>query len=241
MGPTGSGKSNFINVAARRDGHTVGHGLESQTSDIRTVPENSSTSGQSVVLVETPGFDDSSKSDEEILTMIADWLMKTYKGQLNLATIIYLHRIVDIQMSGSLQKNLKMFKSLCGQEAMPNIVIATTMWRRVWGTEGEEREARLKSKYWADMIAQGCRVERFQDTYKSAWHIIGHLKQDMTSNEKDQRAQGVENRAAQLKVRLSSSANKERRGIVGFFMKFFGVKSISRVDEGAVVSIAHAR
>jgi hypothetical protein len=35
------------------------------------------TTGDSVVLVEIPGFDDSSKSDEEVLTVIADWLVKT--------------------------------------------------------------------------------------------------------------------------------------------------------------------
>jgi len=38
---------------------------------------NHPTTGNLVVLVETPGFDDSSKSDIEILTMIADWLVKT--------------------------------------------------------------------------------------------------------------------------------------------------------------------
>ena len=62
---------------------------------------------------------------------------------------------------------------------MPNVVIATTMWRRVWGTEGEDREARLKSAYWADMMAQGCRVERFRDTHESAWFIIdGRFEKD---------------------------------------------------------------
>jgi len=179
MGPTGAGKSNFIDVATQQDGHTVGHKLESETSDIRAVRVDHPITGSPVVLVDTPGFDDSSKSDVEILTMIAGWLVKTYKGHFNLATIVYLHRIVDNRMSGSLQKNLLLFKSLCGQEAMPNVVIATTMWRRVWGTEGEDREARLKSAYWADMMAQGCRVERFQDTYDSAWIIIdGRFEKD---------------------------------------------------------------
>jgi len=126
-------------------------------------------------------------------------------------------------MSGSLQKNLEMFRSLCGQEAMPNVVIATTMWRRIWGTEGEVREVSLKSKYWADMMAQGCRVERFQDTYESAWHIIGNLEQDVTSDEKEQRAQGVANRAAQFNARLSRSANEER-GIIGFIRTIFGLR-----------------
>lgn len=31
-----------------------------------------------MVFVDTPGFDDTYKSDTEILSMIADWLVKTY-------------------------------------------------------------------------------------------------------------------------------------------------------------------
>jgi hypothetical protein len=102
--------------------------------------------------------------------------LRSYKGKVNIATIVYLHRIIDNRMSGSQLKNLKMFRTICGQEAMPNVVIATTMWSRLGGShaEGEMREAELIRGYWADMIAQGCRVERFQDTCESAWHIIGH-------------------------------------------------------------------
>jgi len=174
MGPTGSGKSTFIDIATGQDGHTVGHGLESETSDIRAVRVKHPTTGDPVILVDTPGFDDSFKSDVEILTTIAEWLVKTYKGHLNLAKILYLHRIIDNRMSGSLLKNLQLFKSLCGQQAMLNVVIVTTMWSRDRGVEGKDREKGLKDRYWADMMAQGCTVKRFQDTYASAWHIIGH-------------------------------------------------------------------
>jgi hypothetical protein len=33
--------------------------------------------GRPVVFVDTPGFDDTYKSDMEILTMIANWLVRT--------------------------------------------------------------------------------------------------------------------------------------------------------------------
>jgi len=58
---------------------------------------------------------------------------------------------------------------------MPNVVIATTMWSKVTEEEGEGREEELKSLFWKDMIASGCRTERFKDTHKSAWRIIGSL------------------------------------------------------------------
>jgi hypothetical protein len=78
-------------------------------------------------------------------------------------------------MAGSLLKNLRMFVSLCGQEAMPNVVIATTMWGEVKQENGERREKELKEAFWKDLLDGGCRVERFKDTYESAWFIIDRL------------------------------------------------------------------
>jgi len=177
MGPTGSGKSTFIDCAARQDGQTIGHKLRSFTSDIRTVRIDHSTLG-SVVFVDTPGFDDTTKSDVEILTMIANWLVKVYKGKVNLAAIIYMHKISDDRMTGSLLKNLKMFTSVCGQKAMPHVVIATTMWGKVDPVEGAKREDELKGDFWKDILAAGCRTERFEKTYKSAWDIVGIVADD---------------------------------------------------------------
>ena len=40
---------------------------------------------------------------------------------------------------------------------------------------GAKREEKLKATFWKSMVAKGCRTERFEDTYESAWHIIGSL------------------------------------------------------------------
>jgi hypothetical protein len=86
-----------------------------------------------------------------------------------------LHRITDNRISGSLLKNLRMFTSLCGLEAMPNVVIATTMWSEVRQESGERREAELVNGFWKDLLHEGCKVERFLDTYDSAWDVAdGH-------------------------------------------------------------------
>ena len=74
-------------------------------------------------------------------------------------------------------KNLRIFTGLCGQKAMPNVIIATTMWGKVGMEEGAQREQELKEGLWKDMLADGCRTERFENTYESAWHVIGSLAQ----------------------------------------------------------------
>jgi len=173
----------FIERATRHNGQTVGRGLRSFTEDIRTVRITHPTNGRPILLVDTPGFDDTSKSDVEILAMIANFLVKTYEGKANLTSIIYLHKISDNRMTGSLMKNLQTLVSLCGQKAMPNIVIATTMWGKVSKEEGTEREDELKREFWREMVANGCRTERFENTYDSAWRIINiSLQKDSGAN-----------------------------------------------------------
>jgi len=75
-------------------------------------------------------------------------------------------------MTGSILKNLQTFKSLCGKKAMPNVIIATTMWGKVDADEGAEREKELKTDFWADMTGDGCKTGRFENTAESAWHVI---------------------------------------------------------------------
>ena len=60
---------------------------------------------------------------------------------------------------------------------MPNVVIATTMWDDVKKESGERREEELKRDFWQGMVADGCRIERFENTYESAWRIIGNMSQ----------------------------------------------------------------
>jgi len=60
---------------------------------------------------------------------------------------------------------------------MPNVVLATTMWDLVEDQLGTRREQRLQTQFWSDMVADGCRTERFDSTYDSAWRIVDSLDQ----------------------------------------------------------------
>jgi hypothetical protein len=57
----------------------VGHTLELGTSNISNIiiPIPEMSIGD-LVFVDTPGFDDTHKSDVDILKMVADWLKSTY-------------------------------------------------------------------------------------------------------------------------------------------------------------------
>jgi len=177
MGLTGAGKSTFIECATRQNRKTVGHSWKSNKAKIQSTRVKNPTNGRPVIFVDTPGFDHTFKSDAEIRAMISDWLVKAKKKNATLATILYLHRISDNRMSGSAMKNLRLFSSMCGKDAMPNVVIVTTMWSKVSEVEGTERETDLKRDVWNEMLGGGCSVVRFKDTLDSAWDIIGNIPQ----------------------------------------------------------------
>ncbi|KAI5995160.1 P-loop containing nucleoside triphosphate hydrolase protein [Pisolithus albus] len=173
MGPTGTGKSSFVAKATNRGEEGVGHLLVSHTSEIRAtkcIIEKSN-----VVLVDTPGFDDTHKADLQILESISDWLNKTYKQGTLLSGILYFHRISDIRMAGTPLKNLRVFRKLCGNKAMSQVILVTTMWDEVDESVGNERLEELEGDYWKAMIAQGSTTYRYVNTLESSRELLSQL------------------------------------------------------------------
>ncbi|KAJ8472795.1 hypothetical protein ONZ45_g16529 [Pleurotus djamor] len=176
MGPTGSGKSSFINTATKSNRAAVGHHLESCTQAITAYGCRHPDGNRDVVFVDTPGFDDTNRSDGDILKSIANWLVSMYKSKITLSGIIYLHRISDNRMAGTPLQNLQVFRKLCGAPALSNVILTTTFWDQVDDATGRLREAELGSNYWRSMIVAGSRVSHFRHSYESAWGTVGQFQ-----------------------------------------------------------------
>jgi hypothetical protein len=114
------------------------------------------------VLVDTPGFDDSSMSDEEVTTKILQWLQSSYLSGTRLNGIIYVHNITKPRMQRSAYKNIRLFRQLCGDNALGNVILATSFWDEVPPSVGAKRECELKKDFWANMIAKGSEVVRIE-------------------------------------------------------------------------------
>ena len=128
-------------------------------------------------MIDTPGFDDTNRSDTEVLREIATWLTDSYANGIKLHGILYLHRITDVRMQGSARKNLFMFKKLCGPNALKNVFLVTTMWEKVDFSEGCRRESQLvdTEEFWGWMKAQGSHIVRHQNNEDSARKILEQL------------------------------------------------------------------
>ncbi|KAH8092660.1 P-loop containing nucleoside triphosphate hydrolase protein [Cristinia sonorae] len=172
MGATGAGKSTFVNLASGSS-LRIGYGLESCTSEVEVSPPLA-IDGKNVTLIDTPGFDDTNKSEAEILTLIADFLATTYENGRKLHGVIFIHRISDHRMGGVARKNFRLFRKLCGDDAMRNVVIVTNMWGEVTEDIGASRERELAGNelFFKNALEKGAEMIRHDNTSKSAHRII---------------------------------------------------------------------
>ncbi|KAJ6592209.1 hypothetical protein DFH09DRAFT_859762, partial [Mycena vulgaris] len=118
-----------------------------------------------ITLVDTPGFDGTSST--EILTEVALFLAKTYDGRKRLAGVIYMQPISDRVMSAILMQDFKLFKQLCGDGPLENIVIATNRWGEISSEVGEASEAKLHIIF-QPVLDKDARLLRHDDDVESA-------------------------------------------------------------------------
>ncbi|KAF5372396.1 hypothetical protein D9757_011613 [Collybiopsis confluens] len=178
MGSTGSGKSSFIKLLSGNDSVKTGDSLESETIDVRCVDFVDEETGRKVILVDTPGFDDSRDgvTDTDILKKITGFLLEEYDNKRKLNGIIYIHSIASTRFSGQSVRNLKMFKNLCGAETYKNVVILTTFWDdRSAKKMGEKREAELKSKFCLQLAQGGAAFMRHNRTKSSSHKVLDYI------------------------------------------------------------------
>jgi len=133
-----------------------------ETSEVKSYPFSHGSTNY--VLVDTPGFDDSSISNEEVATKILQWLESSYRSGTRLNGIIYIHDIKKSRMQGSAYKNMRLFSQLCGDGALGNVILATSFWDQIKESVGAKREHELKTSknFWANMVAKGSEVVRIR-------------------------------------------------------------------------------
>ncbi|KAH6884301.1 hypothetical protein BKA70DRAFT_1166516, partial [Coprinopsis sp. MPI-PUGE-AT-0042] len=167
MGPTGAGKSTFISEFYTGNKFiAIGHGMESCTQEVswyhaKLPSAHADLWERRLILVDTPGFDDSRTQDVDILQKVSDWLARVYDSQVPVAGIIYITNITQNRMNGTAKLNLSMFKKLCGESSYNKITMVSSHWQDLHDqTVGADREDMLKNDYWSDIVKGGAEVMR---------------------------------------------------------------------------------
>ncbi len=130
-----------------------------------------------IILVDTPGFNDTERSDSDILLEIQDWLKTTFSNTKLLSAILYFHPISDTRFQGSSRRGLDLFKQLLGQESYKNVLLVSTFWNQVPGETCFMREKELTemTEGWKTLIDGGARVERMGRVYDRFLPILRDL------------------------------------------------------------------
>ncbi|KAL3461860.1 hypothetical protein BJX64DRAFT_150083 [Aspergillus heterothallicus] len=189
MGKTGSGKSTFIARCTGQD-VTVSHGLYSCTSVIDTYSYSLPLAKpygwartRRIHLIDTPGFNDTNRSDIETLEILASYLGASYANGVRINGIIFLHPITDNRVSGSSMRTMEMLKMICGWTSYKSMAITSTMWpdrskstfnytscESELGVDShsllEQREAELMTdqRFLGEVVAKGAVVFRHNES-----------------------------------------------------------------------------
>ncbi|KAH7079741.1 P-loop containing nucleoside triphosphate hydrolase protein [Paraphoma chrysanthemicola] len=175
MGITGVGKSTFIERVIGKKSVKIGHGLQSETSEVSG--HSVSIQGKNYMLIDTPGFDDTHLSDADVLKMIAEWLVSSYRSGTKLSAILYVHAITETRMQGTALRNIRMFKELCGEKFYENVTFGTSCWSLMEHEKAVEREEELKShpRFWKPMLDLGSKVVRLPDSQEAARALVTQI------------------------------------------------------------------
>ncbi|KAF9044906.1 P-loop containing nucleoside triphosphate hydrolase protein [Panaeolus papilionaceus] len=145
LGPTGSGKSSFIEALAPKGSLQISsHLLEGCTQSISVYVVDNVTSvsyrGEQIFIVDVPGFGDTKISEMSIVVMIKKFMRDM--DITNLGRILYFTPINIVRLPGSQRRMLKTFQDITGFETEKNIMIVTTMWDLLSGESSMQRAQR---------------------------------------------------------------------------------------------------
>ncbi|TFY60643.1 hypothetical protein EVJ58_g5028 [Rhodofomes roseus] len=128
-------------------------------------------------MVDTPGFDDTVKSDADVLTTIATYLERLYRKGIRIRGIIYLHRITDNRMGGTALRNVRMFEAICGEPAMASTAVVLNMWDQVQPGVAQARETELRESdiFFKPAVNAGAQMKPHWGNQDSAAAILDYL------------------------------------------------------------------
>ena len=104
--------------------------------------------------VDTPGFDDTHREDEEVLTEIASDLAGLYKSGIPIGAVIYLHRISDNKLQRGALRSISILRELVGRDKSPSVIFATTWWDAVKAADNIKRGRAVQARQLLGLIRQ---------------------------------------------------------------------------------------
>ncbi|KAK0645442.1 P-loop containing nucleoside triphosphate hydrolase protein [Cercophora newfieldiana] len=183
IGVTGAGKSTFAACASGKEVE-IGHSIDPCTQDPEAVCFQ--LGNDQIILIDTPGFDDTERTDIEILQALVKWIpdQPLLKNQL-IDGLILFHPVTRNIVSDDERRRTQLLKTLLGDDAYKRVTIATTMWDSLDPGYAAELEAELSTTsknnrlgeggVWGEFCQRGATVARHDNNEASAHKIIQQI------------------------------------------------------------------
>ncbi|KAF9031581.1 hypothetical protein BJ165DRAFT_864114 [Panaeolus papilionaceus] len=183
VGPTGSGKSSFIEALCNEPQNPPlcisKDQLDGVTQKVTfyRLEGVSHISEKPIFLIDTPGFADPKISEIEILDGIKVWREKGEGPRLcYVVRVLYMHPITDVRLPRTRRTCMKIVQSLWGKRNHYRAKVVTTMWDRLAVRSNALAKAEVRFKqiedYWGKWAELDAQVFRFTNTFQSAMDIL---------------------------------------------------------------------
>ncbi|PPQ70168.1 hypothetical protein CVT24_003895 [Panaeolus cyanescens] len=174
MGPTGAGKSTFIEALAGTGSSIIGissgqlDGYTQQVTayKVENVTKRYTDRDWPIYLLDTPGFADPNISEFEIVSGVRRWMGNN--GVTFVDLILYMNPITVTRLPGTQREVIKTFKDLTGEQTANKVTIVTTMWDMAHNERAKER---AKSNF-----------KQLQDVWKVCGHVCIEVRFGLTSS-----------------------------------------------------------
>ena len=232
----------FIARAANLPQDRIGHNQKPHTSECYAIKHKHPSSRRSTVFIDTPGFNNTDGDDIVVLRKIGGYLAETYaerfqytlhiyihitsrcKRSCTVPVIVYLHKILDNRMAGSVMQSLNHLSFISGPGKRSNVVLVTTLWSELAQDIGVRREQELRNIYWKELLSMGCKYNRFDNSTESAWAIINRINvQDST-----QEANEIRRRFNVVQEQEQRRQYREETQRKSFLSKFLGLFKLGK-------------
>ncbi|KAF9031912.1 hypothetical protein BJ165DRAFT_862002 [Panaeolus papilionaceus] len=210
MGPTGSGKSAFIEVLAPEQGLCIsGDSLDGVTQTVVCYRVNNLQDGKlPVIIMDTPGLLDPGISESRVISMISNEL-DTLRGSVEMAvvTLCYFHAIDIARVAGTKRDAVEFLRGFAQTFKANNVNVVTTMWNKLWNdkqtTDAEQRFNALQVEIYRSLPSLHVSLDRFYSTAASTLSILDACRHGWYQTTRKQR------------ITLPTYDNMIRQGLVG--------------------------
>ncbi|KAG2023956.1 TKL/TKL-ccin protein kinase [Coprinopsis cinerea AmutBmut pab1-1] len=209
LGATGTGKSTFINDFFGEDLAKTSAAITSCTTEVKAYSLSGRPAGSDsrrVVLVDTPGFNDSHESELEILRRVAAWLSDAYKEKIQIAGVVYLTDISQKRRDSAARLLSVMFERLCGPDFFPKVIMVTTFWDQTTQALGESRLGELKADDWKSILNNGGSTHPIKDRPQDVHAIVDLIIKQHTGGARHPDAVALQRELVDDRIMLKKTA-----------------------------------